>query len=95
MAPDGLKLQLRLLGMHLRPFSHGGYLFEIEQCPKNRLYKTWVTEGGIRCPCIVHYPKYVQKPRVSHSFATCMDLLPTSMQTWYLGCHSKLLMKPQ
>lgn len=44
----------------------------------SRGFKTWITEGGIRCPCIVRYPK-MMSPVGSHtdSFATVMDILPT------------------
>lgn len=58
----------------------------------SRGFKTWVTEGGIRCPCIVRYPpafgsgQEVQNHKTgdasaqgvhTDSFATVMDILPT------------------
>ncbi|GME73358.1 unnamed protein product [Ambrosiozyma monospora] len=41
------------------------------------MYKMWASEGGIRCPLIVHHPSLIQKPEVKHGFATVMDILPT------------------
>lgn len=47
----------------------------------SRGWKTWPTEGGIRCPCIVCYPPFNNKPAaVTHSFTTAMDLLPTILE---------------
>lgn len=58
----------------------------------SRGFKVWITEGGIRCPCIVRYPPAFgnpvgqnngdgeqNAPRGAHndSFATVMDILPT------------------
>lgn len=41
-------------------------------------FKTMVTEGGIRCPCIVRYPKFaLSEGVVTHDFTTVMDILPT------------------
>ncbi|KAL9574581.1 hypothetical protein ACKAV7_001446 [Fusarium commune] len=44
----------------------------------SRGFKTWITEGGIRCPCLVRYPPF-SKAGGSHtdSFCTVMDILPT------------------
>ena len=45
----------------------------------SRGFKTWITEGGIRCPCIVRYPHAVAEHAGSttDSFSTIMDVLPT------------------
>jgi len=44
----------------------------------SRGFKTWITEGGIRCPCIVRYPKFSRPEDFqTKSFATVMDILPT------------------
>ena len=53
----------------------------------SRGFKTWITEGGIRCPCLVRYPPLFEgksatgEPRTpgSHTneFTTVMDILPT------------------
>lgn len=43
----------------------------------SRGFKTWITEGGIRCPCIVRYPPLGNAGSHTDSFATVMDILPT------------------
>ena len=48
----------------------------------SRMHKGYVTEGGIRCPAIVHYPPLTtegqgKSPRTTDAFATVMDILPT------------------
>ncbi|OJJ44492.1 hypothetical protein ASPZODRAFT_71623 [Penicilliopsis zonata CBS 506.65] len=47
----------------------------------SRGFKTWSTEGGIRCPCIVRYPR-LQAGTYAHSdaFTTVMDILPTMLE---------------
>lgn len=44
----------------------------------SRGFKTWITEGGIRCPCLVHYPPFASAS--TDSFATVMDVLPTVLE---------------
>jgi arylsulfatase A-like enzyme len=47
----------------------------------SRGWKAWPTEGGIRCPCIIRYPGFYQKPEsITHSFTTVMDILPTILE---------------
>lgn len=42
------------------------------------MYKMWASEGGIRCPLIVHYPDIVnEKSAIKDGFLTVMDILPT------------------
>ncbi|KIK59613.1 hypothetical protein GYMLUDRAFT_169532 [Collybiopsis luxurians FD-317 M1] len=45
----------------------------------SRLYKMYSTEGGIKVPLILNYPRWTKKlgGRVVQSFATVMDLMPT------------------
>lgn len=44
----------------------------------SRGFKGWVTEGGIRCPCVIRYPAFQAKPgAITTSFTTVMDILPT------------------
>ncbi|ODO07740.1 hypothetical protein I350_03315 [Cryptococcus amylolentus CBS 6273] len=45
----------------------------------NRLWKSFATEGGIRVPMFIRYPGFRQYPAgsICHSFATCMDIMPT------------------
>ena len=48
----------------------------------SRGYKGMVTEGGIRCPCIVRYPPLTRSGNggISHNFATVMDIAPTVLE---------------
>lgn len=44
------------------------------------MYKMWASEGGIRCPLIVHHPTLIPQDHrgsVKHGFTTVMDILPT------------------
>ncbi|KAH6898038.1 alkaline-phosphatase-like protein [Thelonectria olida] len=44
----------------------------------SRGLKCWVTEGGIRCPCLIRYPTFqAQESAITHRFTTVMDILPT------------------
>ncbi|KAM6480795.1 alkaline phosphatase-like protein [Trichoderma sp. SZMC 28011] len=45
----------------------------------SRMHKGYVTEGGIRCPAIIHYPGFAETPNghITDSFTTVMDILPT------------------
>lgn len=44
-------------------------------------FKIMVTEGGIRCPCIVRYPGFAASSgKVTHDFTTVMDILPTILE---------------
>lgn len=47
----------------------------------SRGFKTWITEGGIRCPCVVRYPPFAA-PASTHTnaFTTVMDLVPTMLE---------------
>ena len=39
------------------------------------------TEGGIRVPCVVRYPKiFYEQGRVVNAFATAMDIMPTFLE---------------
>ena len=46
----------------------------------SRMQKGYITEGGIRCPAIVHYPKFRTALNISHEFTTVMDVLPTILE---------------
>ena len=50
--------------------SSGGY----------RMYKQFTTEGGIRVPAIVHFPKQIQESAVIDEFVTVKDVLPTLLE---------------
>ncbi|KAM0269404.1 hypothetical protein ACHAQH_009765 [Verticillium albo-atrum] len=43
----------------------------------SRGFKTYITEGGIRCPCLIRYPVFDKSGSNTDSFATVMDILPT------------------
>ncbi|WWC69062.1 uncharacterized protein I206_102998 [Kwoniella pini CBS 10737] len=47
----------------------------------SKMYKAWATEGGIRCPSIIHYPRLGglldRSDAITHEFTTIMDILPT------------------
>ncbi|KAH8891233.1 alkaline phosphatase-like protein [Thozetella sp. PMI_491] len=47
----------------------------------SRGLKSYVLEGGIRCPCIIRYlPFNSPKGAITHSFTTVMDILPTLLE---------------
>jgi len=43
----------------------------------SRMNKGYITQGGIRCPCIIRYPRHFPKNRISDEFTTVMDIYPT------------------
>ncbi|KAF7557692.1 hypothetical protein G7Z17_g451 [Cylindrodendrum hubeiense] len=44
------------------------------------LYKMFTSEGGIRVPFVIRYPKLIrEKGGISHAFCTVMDIMPTIM----------------
>lgn len=45
----------------------------------SRLYKAYPTEGGVRVPCVLRYPKFA-RPSIVDDFATVMDLAPTFLE---------------
>ncbi|PWN52739.1 alkaline phosphatase-like protein [Violaceomyces palustris] len=46
------------------------------------MYKGWITEGGIRCPCILSHPSLDSKLKSgsTNEFTTVMDVLPTFLE---------------
>lgn len=48
----------------------------------SRGLKTWITEGGIRCPCLIRYPGFKKdiSSAITHRFTTVMDILPTILE---------------
>jgi arylsulfatase len=44
------------------------------------MFKGFTTEGGIRAPAIVHYPKVVPGGVVQRAMTTVMDVLPTILE---------------
>jgi arylsulfatase len=45
-----------------------------------RLYKSWVHEGGIATPLIVHWPRGLQRRGLFHAPGHVIDLLPTCLE---------------
>lgn len=46
-----------------------------------RLHKHWTHEGGISTPCIVHYPKEVDRAgQITNRMGTVLDLMPTFLE---------------
>jgi arylsulfatase len=65
------------MGMHDSFVWYGPRWAQAATAP-SRLSKGHVTEGGIRCPAIIRYPKLFREGgRVSNEFSTVMDILPT------------------
>ena len=58
---------------------YGGRWAQASTAP-SRMNKGYITEGGIRCPAIVHYPKFLKPLSISHEFTTIMDILPTVLE---------------
>jgi arylsulfatase A-like enzyme len=46
----------------------------------SRLYKAYTTQGGIRTPAFIHYPKFARQHSISHTFTTVMDITPTLLE---------------
>jgi arylsulfatase len=46
----------------------------------SRLYKAFTTEGGIRVPAFVTYPKFARQRGISPVFSTVMDIMPTFLE---------------
>jgi arylsulfatase len=42
-----------------------------------RMFKGFTTEGGIRVPALVHYPKWENAGTVNNSYVSLMDIMPT------------------
>ena len=65
------------MGMHDSYTWYGSEWASASMAP-SRGFKTWITEGGIRCPCLVRYPPFNRESdHKTDSFATVMDILPT------------------
>ena len=45
-----------------------------------KMYKSFLSEGGIRSPAIVSYPRTSRGGRVNHSFASVLDIAPTLLE---------------
>ncbi|CAF1139655.1 unnamed protein product [Rotaria sordida] len=59
--------------------AYGPYWAQAATAP-SRIFKGYITQGGIRCPAIVFYPKLKTSLDISHEFTTVMDILPTILE---------------
>lgn len=48
--------------------------------PSFRMFKGFTTEGGIRAPAIVHFPKAISGGSIKGAMTTVMDILPTILE---------------
>ncbi|KUI57664.1 Arylsulfatase [Cytospora mali] len=47
----------------------------------SRGFKAMTTEGGIRCPCVVRYPRLaLSRGTITQEFTTVMDVMPTLLE---------------
>ncbi|KAI9006822.1 alkaline-phosphatase-like protein [Hyaloraphidium curvatum] len=67
------------LGRHDSYIWYGPHWAQAGTAP-SRMFKAWITQGGIRCPCIVRYPGFPGQGKVTHEFSTVMDILPTVLE---------------
>jgi arylsulfatase A-like enzyme/lysophospholipase L1-like esterase len=56
--------------------SYGPRWANVSNAPFRR-HKSWVHEGGISTPCIMHWPDVIQYERTTHVIAHLIDLMPT------------------
>lgn len=62
-------------------FTYYGPIWAQAATAPSRMYKAWITEGGIRCPCVIRYPPFHKsKSKIIHNFTTVMDILPTVLE---------------
>ncbi len=62
--------------------SHIGYgprWAEVSSTPF-RIFKGFTTEGGIRSPAFVTYPKFKNQQKISDTFSSVMDITPTLLE---------------
>lgn len=48
--------------------------------PSFRMFKGFTTEGGIRAPAIIHYPKVIPGGFTQNAMTTVMDVIPTILE---------------
>lgn len=59
--------------------SYGAHWAQAATAPF-RLYKSNATEGGLRVPMIIRYPKFARQGAVDNGFMTVMDIAPTLLE---------------
>jgi arylsulfatase len=80
-APDGTRMHAGdwpgvPLGGPATYGSYGPRWANVSNAPFRR-HKSWVHEGGIATPCIVHWPGHADAGRVTQRISHLVDLLPT------------------
>ncbi|MDH3989991.1 MAG: arylsulfatase [Gammaproteobacteria bacterium] len=70
---------LENLGTESSFVSYGGAWAEVGSAPFS-LHKGMTTEGGIRVPAIISFPRVAKVSGISHEFMSVMDLLPTFLE---------------
>lgn len=80
-APDGSKVHPgdwpgERLGGPTTYGSYGPRWANVSNTPFRR-HKSWVHEGGIATPCIVHWPAHTDTGKVAHRVSHFVDLMPT------------------
>ncbi len=77
--PDTIDNSFENYGRKNSFIDHGRGFGEASTAPF-RYTKGTLNEGGLRAAAFVHYPDEIAGGRVTHSFMTVMDLLPTFME---------------
>jgi arylsulfatase len=80
-APDGTPVRAgdwpgEKLGGPATYGSYGPRWANVSNTPFRR-HKSWVHEGGIATPCIIHWPAQIKIPRITHQPAHLIDMMPT------------------
>ncbi len=50
-----------------------------------RIFKGFTTDGGIRSPAIISYPKFDHQSKISNAFSSVMDITPTLLEIAGIG----------
>jgi arylsulfatase len=54
-----------------------------------RKFKSWVHEGGISTPLIVHWPAAIKRPQIVHEYGHVVDIMPTCLDVAGAGYPSE------
>ena len=79
--PDGKRVRAgdwpgKMLGGPATYGSYGPRWANVSNAPFRR-HKSWVHEGGISTPCIVHWPQVIHSRRITNAIGHLVDLMPT------------------
>ncbi|KAF7597167.1 hypothetical protein BBP40_009506 [Aspergillus hancockii] len=65
------------------PWAWYGLRWACAAMAPSRGFKTWITKGEVRCPCIIRCPEFREDEYAhANSFTTIMDILPTIGASW-------------